>query len=182
LEDWVLRELRGTRIAEEILGERHLRTRVGKPLELDFVDAIEGSPVSIKRLKGRVVVIDFWATWCAPCVADIPHLKQLYAKYHDQGVEFIGVSLDDPLDKGGLESLKKFVKEREIKWPQYYQGDRGDGGFARSWGIQTIPVVFVVDTDGNLYSADAQGKLDTILPELIKRKAVDSGKRILGGE
>jgi thiol-disulfide isomerase/thioredoxin len=183
LEDRVLRELRGTRIADEILGERHLHASLGKPLELEFVDAIEGSRVSIKGLKGKVVVIDFWATWCAPCVADIPHLKELHAKYHEQGVEFIGVSLDDPVDKGGLARLKKFVKDRGINWPQYYQGDRGDGGFSRYWGIQTIPVVFVLDADGNLYSADAQGKLDTVLPELLKRRnAVDSGKRVLRGE
>ena len=96
---------------------------IGKPFDLEFANAINGKPISMKDLKGKVVVIDFWATWCGPCVAEMPKMKELYAKYQDQGVEFIGVSLDQPKEQGGLDSLKKFVKEHEIAWPQYYQGD-----------------------------------------------------------
>jgi thiol-disulfide isomerase/thioredoxin len=173
LEDRVLTENPGSFFAESVLGERRRRDAIGKPFGLDFVDAISGSTISIKRLSGKVVVIDFWATWCGPCVAEMPHLKEMYAKYNDQGVEFIGVSLDIPKDKGGLDSLKKFVKENRITWPQHYQGDRGDGGFSHYWGIQTIPAIFVVDADGNLYSGDAHGKLDTIIPELLRKKRPD---------
>ena len=67
---------------------------VGKPFALEFMDAISGSPVSIQRLKGKVVVVDFWATWCGPCVAEMPKMKSLYAEYKNKGVQFIGVSLD----------------------------------------------------------------------------------------
>jgi thiol-disulfide isomerase/thioredoxin len=76
-----------------ILGERQQARSLGKPFELEFADAITGSPVSMKNLRGKVVAIDFWATWCGPCVTEIPHMKELYAKYRSQGVEFIGVSL-----------------------------------------------------------------------------------------
>jgi thiol-disulfide isomerase/thioredoxin len=165
----VVAELPGSRVAAGILGERRRQNAIGKPFELVILDAIRGSTVSIERFKGKVVIIDFWATWCGPCVAKMPHLKDLYAKYHDQGVEFIGVSVDRPENEGGLASLKKFVEENAIPWPQFYDG--GSGRFTQSWGIQFIPTVFVVDADGKLYATDAQGKLDAIITELLKNKS-----------
>ncbi len=142
---------------------------IGKPFALHFANAIDDTPISMKSLKGKVVVIDFWATWCGPCVAEMPKMKELYAKYKDQGVEFIGVSLDRSKDEGGLDSLKKFVKEREIGWPQYYQGDYWNSKFSKSWGVNSIPCVFVVDADGNLYSTEARGKLEELIPSLLQK-------------
>ena len=101
-------------------------------------------------LKGKVVVVDFWATWCGPCVAEMPTMKKLYAEYHGQGVEFLGISLDQPKEQGGLDALKKFVKEKEIPWPQYYQGKGWQSDFSSSWGINSIPSMFLVDQDGKL--------------------------------
>jgi thiol-disulfide isomerase/thioredoxin len=170
LEDRILKAFPESRIAESVKGVRRQKEAIGKPFELEFTDAISGSNVSIKGLKGKVVVIDFWATWCGPCVAEMPHMKELYAKYHDQGVEFIGVSLDQSKEDGGLDSLKKFVKENGIRWPQYYQGKYWDSDFSRSWGINSIPAVFVVDAEGKLYSLQARGKLDQMIPELLKKR------------
>src|SRR5262249_26464883 len=121
---------------------------VGRPFELDFEDAIRGTPVSIKGLRGKVVVVDFWATGCGPCVGGMPAMKALYARYHGQGVEFIGVSLDRPKEDGGLKELKEFVATNEIPWPQYFQGNGWESNFSRSWGIDAIPAVFVVDREG----------------------------------
>jgi thiol-disulfide isomerase/thioredoxin len=155
-----------------MLEESHSQKEsLGKPFHLEFTNAIDGSTVSLKKLKGKVVVIDFWATWCGPCVAEMPKMKQLYAKYRDQGVEFIGVSLDQPKEEGGLDSLKKFVKEKGIEWPQYYQGNYWDSQFSKSWGINSIPCVFVVDTEGKLYSVEARGKLEKMIPELLEKKS-----------
>jgi len=170
MEERIVKEFPDSPYAGMILGERKQREAIGKPFELEFTDAIKDSQVSIKGLKGKVVVIDFWATWCGPCVAEMPNMKKLYAEYKDKGVEFIGVSLDQPKDQGGLDALKKFVAENDIQWPQYYQGDYWNSAFSKGWGINAIPCVFVVDQDGNLYSVDARGKLDKMIPELLKKK------------
>jgi thiol-disulfide isomerase/thioredoxin len=160
LESSLLTELHGSRVARAILGERRQHDAIGKPFELVFVDAIHASTISIERLRGRVVVVDFWATWCAPCVAAIPHLNELYAKYHEQGVEFIGISADRPEADGGLASLKRFVEEKAVPWPQFYDG--GDARFTQSWGVRVIPTIFVVDAAGNLVSPDAREKLSLL--------------------
>jgi thiol-disulfide isomerase/thioredoxin len=155
-----------------MLEESHSqKDSVGKPFHLEFTNAIDGTTVSMKKLRGKVVVIDFWATWCGPCVAEMPKMKQLYAKYRDRGVEFIGVSLDQSKEEGGLDSLRKFVKENGIEWPQYYQGDFWNSKFSSSWGINSIPCVFVVDTEGKLHSVEARGKLEKMIPELLEKKS-----------
>ena len=142
----------------------------GKPFEFGFVDAIKGERVTSESLKGKIIVVDFWATWCAPCVAAMPELKSLYAQYKDQGVEFIGISQDLPPEQGGLENLKKFVSDNGIEWPQYYDGKPSSLEFSMDWGIVAIPALFVVDSDGKIVSTEARGKLDLLIPELLAKR------------
>ena len=156
-------------IVRQKAGERRLREAIGKPFEIEFTEAIKGGQVSSASLKGKVVVVDFWATWCGPCVAEMPKMKDLYAKYKDQGVEFIGVSLDQPRDQGGYDSLKAFVEKNKIEWPQYYEGKVSASDFATNWGISAIPSVFAVAADGKLYTTDARGKLEELIPELLEK-------------
>ena len=85
-------------------------------------------------------------------------------------MEFIGVSLDCSKVQGGLDELKAFVAKNEIPWPQYYQGNGGESEFSRGLGIDSIPAVFLVDQKGKLFSLDAGGKLETLIPELMNRK------------
>ena len=170
IEGRILKDWPGSSPAEQIKGLRKQRESIGKPFELEFSEAIKGETVSIKGLKGKVVVIDFWATWCGPCVAEMPKMKTLYAEYKPKGVEFIGVSLDQPKETGGLDKLKKFVADKEIGWPQYYQGMGWLSELSMWWGINSIPCVFIVDADGNLYSTEARGKLETLIPELLAKR------------
>lgn len=176
LGDRLIKDFPDNPYASHLASERRRREAVGKPFELEFTDAIKGTAISLKDLKGKVIVLDFWATWCPPCVGEMPHMKTLYARYKDQGVEFIGVSLDEPQDQGGLDKLKDFVAKNEIPWPQYYQGNGWESAFSSRWDIHAIPCVFVIDPDGNLYSTDAHGKLETMIPELLAKKADAGGE------
>jgi hypothetical protein len=109
-------------------------------------------------------------------------MKRLYTKYHDKGVEFIGVSHDLPEEDGGLEALKTFVARKNVPWPQYFQGKDNQGvvtgtptnDFSESWGISGIPTVFLIDPEGKLYSTEARGRLDTLIPWLLEKSGVSS--------
>jgi thiol-disulfide isomerase/thioredoxin len=143
--------------------------KLGKPYELAFKDAISGKPVSISGLKGKVIVLDFWATWCGPCVAEMPKMKKLYAEFKDKGVEFIGIDLDEPEDKGGLRKLMDFVAKNEIPWPQHYDGKAWESPVVESLAVSAVPAVFVIDADGKLAAVRARGRLEKLLPEYITK-------------
>ena len=162
----LLRDYADHVLANDWKGKLRRLDSLSKPFELTFTDALSGNKISMGQLRGKVVVIDFWATWCLPCIAEIPHLRSLYAEYKNKDVEFIGVSTDE----GSRKAFIRFCKDNGIIWPQYHQRDGIDSEFSQSWGITEIPIMFVVDRQGNLYSVSARGKLDTMLPKLLEVK------------
>lgn len=135
---------------------------LGKPLPIKFT-AVDGREVDVTKLSGKVVLVDFWATWCGPCVAELPHVKDAYDKLHEKGFEIIGISFDQ--DKKKLET---FVAEREMKWPQYFDGKGWGNAFGQKYGINGIPAMWLVDKKGNLRDMNARGALEEKVAKLLE--------------
>ena len=144
---------------------------VGKPFPIAGT-LLNGAPLDPESLKGKVVLVDFWATWCGPCVAEIPRLKRLYKELHPKGFEIVGVSQDD--DKGVLDA---FVDENEIPWIQTFEPlERGqDHPLASKYGVVQIPTLFLIDREGRLVATKLRGKaLEAKVRELVaKPKGVE---------
>jgi thiol-disulfide isomerase/thioredoxin len=127
---------------------------IGKPFpELEFND-LNGTLINISKLKGKVVLIDFWATWCGPCKRETPELVELYSRYHKKGFEIIGISLDFDIN-----ALKKFLISNKVTWPQYFERKGWDNEIASRFGIDSIPSTLLLDKDGNVIGRDLRGKL-----------------------
>jgi thiol-disulfide isomerase/thioredoxin len=162
----VILETVGKHFPDHPLAKEYRREQaVGAVIDFAFTPVDSNKETSLKDLRGKVVVIDVWATWCGPCKKELPGLKKLYEKYTKEGLAIVGVSLDDE-DK--RKDLVDYVKENEIPWPQVVGKSASD--FADKWGIEAIPVFFVVDRQGKLRSVEARGKLEKLVPELLAEK------------
>jgi len=156
------------KMGESFAGTMRRLSLPGKPMEITGTLLKSGKPFDQKSLAGKVVLVDFWATWCGPCVAEIPNVLEQYQKYHDKGFEVVGVSLDQD-----REALEKFVAEQKIPWPILFEQSEGDGWqhpLATFYGISGIPTVILIGRDGNVITLDARGeKLGERLDALFKK-------------
>lgn len=143
---------------------------LGKPLELSFT-ALDGRKVDLKNLRGKVVLIDFWATWCGPCIQELPTVKAIYQKYHDKGLEIIGISLDKQRTM-----LEQFLKKNQIPWPQYFDGKGWQTYWAQYYGIQAIPTMWLIDKKGILRDQNARQNLEQKVQKLLNEKGMISSK------
>ena len=134
-------------------------------LAMDFdVTDLNGQPLSIAQFQGKVVLLDFWATWCPPCIAEMPNLKRTYAKYKNQNFEIIGISLDRA--KSALES---YIAKKGITWPQYY--DNGDR-ISNMYQVRSIPSTFLIDGEGVIRMTNLRGSaLESGVAQLVQENA-----------
>lgn len=146
---------------EQAMIERVAKLKTA-PLELKYT-AVDGTEVDVSKLRGKVVLIDFWATWCGPCVAAVPDVVAAYKQYHDQGFEVVGVSLDDDKNR-----LLAFTQKHGMVWPQAFDGGDPDSPISTGFGIESIPTMWLLDKKGMLVAPVDSDAIGDEVEKLLK--------------
>jgi ankyrin repeat protein/thiol-disulfide isomerase/thioredoxin len=139
------------------------RLGIGKPAP-DFERRdLDDNPISLALLRGRVVLIDFWATWCGPCIGELPHLKRVAQTFADKPFTLLSISLDDD-----LETARKMIREKDMTWTHVLEGGWGGTELPELYAVQGIPQLFLIDQNGNLAARGLRGQqVDTAVAELF---------------
>lgn len=134
------------------------------PMELKFT-AVDGTEVDISKLRGQVVLIDCWATWCVPCIKELPNIKAARAKWGDKGFTVVGITFDRVADR---EKLVKFIADEKLVWPHWFNEKGGTNPFGKQYNIRSIPATFLLGKDGRLVTTETHGeKLEAALQKLL---------------
>ncbi|WP_422930333.1 redoxin domain-containing protein [Singulisphaera sp. PoT] len=136
---------------------------VGKPAPSVVAHDVDGKPLNFADYRGKYVLIDFWATWCAPCIVELPRVQEAFKKFHGQGLEVVGVSLDETKP-----AVLDFVKARGIPWRQVHGATAG-GDLVEAFGVSSIPATFLISPDGNIVRIELRGaNLEPSLAKILK--------------
>ena len=131
------------------------------PLELKFT-TVDNTAFDLANWRGKVVLIDFWATWCGPCRRAVPYVVDAYQKLHEKGFEIVGISLDR--DRG---QMLEYTKEHNMPWPQYFDGLVWYNVVSRRFGIEGIPAMWLVDKRGQVRDTQAGDDLVAEVSKLL---------------
>ncbi len=133
-----------------------------EPIPFSVKD-VDGNPLSIEKYKGKVVLLDFWATWCMPCKVEMPNVIRIHKKFRERGFEIIGISLDS--DRAAFDS---YVKKNGMIWPQYFDGKGWQNDLAGKYKVRSIPATFLVDRKGKIRYRSLRGpQLETAVEKLL---------------
>jgi thiol-disulfide isomerase/thioredoxin len=167
IEQIVLTDLRDTTVARDMTEHKQAEARFlamkDQPLALAG-PLVDGTEFSSDQWKGKVILVDFWATWCGPCLQELPRVKDAYAKFHEQGLEVLGVSCDESAD-----ALTKFLADNpDMPWPQLFDASKpGWHPLARHYGVQGIPTMLLIDKKGVVRSTNAREDFEDQIPKLL---------------
>jgi thiol-disulfide isomerase/thioredoxin len=139
-------------------------------LDLSALVDVDGKPIDMSRYQGKVVLVDFWATWCAPCLREIPNIEAAYNKHHAAGFEVVGINLDDTKEK-----LVDFLGAQSLPWSTYVSNDPQAVGFdtplAKSIGVSSIPFIAIIGKDGKVAAIHVRGqKIEGTVAELLAKE------------
>ena len=135
---------------------------IGDKPTLKF-NAADGRHIDLAQLHGKMVIVDFWATWCGPCMKEAPHMVEINQKYADKGLQMIGISLDVDLN-----SMKTVAAQKGFTWPMACDGRQWESAYAQSWGVQSIPRTFLISPDGEVLWVGHPALIDDELEKAFK--------------
>lgn len=161
----VVQDFRGTDEAERAAGAVRRLESVGKEVDLQG-RTIQGQAFRLAELRGRPVVLHYWATWCEPCKQDMKRLRGLQARYQKAGLQLVGVNIDN-----NREQAIEYLKENSLPWVQLYEdGGLENSPLARQFGVQTLPTMMLIDSKGRVVRHNVrEAELDDEIGELLKK-------------
>lgn len=135
----------------------------GRPIPFQVKD-LNGNDLSLERYRGKVVLLDFWATWCAPCRAEMPNVVNIHKRFNDKGFEIIGVSLDRD-----RKALEQYIRSNHMTWPQHFDGGGWNNAIAAKYKVRSIPMTYLIDRHGKIRYRSIRGKaLENAVKKLLQ--------------